>query len=353
MSPGALAPALTADRRRRRQRRICLRRRRRVRQRRFNGARRRGRDESVRRGGNLNSAICESPIPICNLQSTICNLYEALRRARWTRSSSTSTTTAACSSKDEEWSRRRRSRSGARSFTPRAGACRADRTARRPGTDGPGFLTVRPFRYFVVTTLLFAALTAVMTYPQVLHLNDGVHDDGDPLMRRLGPRLGRASAADRAGASSSTPTSSIPSVEHARVLRDAAGAGRWSSRRCTGSAFGPIAHLQPRVPVRLRRCRASGVALLVRPLTGNTVAPDLSPGSSSRSCRTASITTRTCSCSRRSSAARVLGVSPAARTAAACATACCSACSPPARCCRACTTGSSWCRTWQSCAARC
>jgi hypothetical protein len=30
--------------------------------------------------------------------------------------------------------------------------------------------------------LLFTALTAVMTYPQVFHMADGVHDDGDPLM---------------------------------------------------------------------------------------------------------------------------------------------------------------------------
>src|SRR5712691_242914 len=30
--------------------------------------------------------------------------------------------------------------------------------------------------------LLFTALTAVMTYPQVRHMTDGVHDDGDPLM---------------------------------------------------------------------------------------------------------------------------------------------------------------------------
>jgi hypothetical protein len=30
--------------------------------------------------------------------------------------------------------------------------------------------------------LLFTALTAVMTYPQVFHLADGIHDDGDPLM---------------------------------------------------------------------------------------------------------------------------------------------------------------------------
>ena len=37
-------------------------------------------------------------------------------------------------------------------------------------------------RFLVVTLLLFTALTAVMTYPQVLHMMDGVHDPGDPLM---------------------------------------------------------------------------------------------------------------------------------------------------------------------------
>jgi hypothetical protein len=37
-------------------------------------------------------------------------------------------------------------------------------------------------RYLVATLVLFTALTAVMTYPQVLHLTDTVHDDGDPLL---------------------------------------------------------------------------------------------------------------------------------------------------------------------------
>lgn len=36
-------------------------------------------------------------------------------------------------------------------------------------------------RYFLLTLALFTALTAVMTYPQALHLHDRVHDDGDPL----------------------------------------------------------------------------------------------------------------------------------------------------------------------------
>jgi len=37
-------------------------------------------------------------------------------------------------------------------------------------------------RFAAATLVLFTALTAVMTYPQVLHLTDTVHDDGDPLL---------------------------------------------------------------------------------------------------------------------------------------------------------------------------
>jgi len=37
-------------------------------------------------------------------------------------------------------------------------------------------------RFLLRTLLLYTLLTAVMTYPQVLHLRDGVHDDGDPLL---------------------------------------------------------------------------------------------------------------------------------------------------------------------------
>jgi hypothetical protein len=39
-----------------------------------------------------------------------------------------------------------------------------------------------PARILLLALVLFAALTAVMTYPQVLHLRDGVHDEGDPLL---------------------------------------------------------------------------------------------------------------------------------------------------------------------------
>jgi hypothetical protein len=37
-------------------------------------------------------------------------------------------------------------------------------------------------RFVILTGLLFTALTAVMTFPQVLHMRDAVHDDGDPLL---------------------------------------------------------------------------------------------------------------------------------------------------------------------------
>ena len=37
-------------------------------------------------------------------------------------------------------------------------------------------------RFLLVALLLFTVLTAAMTYPQFLHLNDTVHDDGDPLL---------------------------------------------------------------------------------------------------------------------------------------------------------------------------
>ena len=37
-------------------------------------------------------------------------------------------------------------------------------------------------RYVALNLLLFTALTAAMTFPQVLHMRDSVHDDGDPLL---------------------------------------------------------------------------------------------------------------------------------------------------------------------------
>ena len=37
-------------------------------------------------------------------------------------------------------------------------------------------------RFLAASLVLFSLLTAIMTYPQILHMGDGVHDDGDPLL---------------------------------------------------------------------------------------------------------------------------------------------------------------------------
>jgi len=37
-------------------------------------------------------------------------------------------------------------------------------------------------RFLAACLVLFSLLTAIMTYPQILHMRDGVHDDGDPMM---------------------------------------------------------------------------------------------------------------------------------------------------------------------------
>src|SRR5205085_9732195 len=58
----------------------------------------------------------------------------------------------------------------AAAFSPRQGS-RSDRHGR-----------VSTRRFAAWSLLLFTALTAVMTYPQVFHMMEGVHDDGDPLM---------------------------------------------------------------------------------------------------------------------------------------------------------------------------
>jgi Dolichyl-phosphate-mannose-protein mannosyltransferase len=41
---------------------------------------------------------------------------------------------------------------------------------------------VKTGRFLALTLALFVALTAVMTWPQVLRMSDGIHDPGDPLM---------------------------------------------------------------------------------------------------------------------------------------------------------------------------
>jgi hypothetical protein len=47
------------------------------------------------------------------------------------------------------------------------------------GVEGPARKTAR---FLALTLALFVVLTAVMTWPQVLRMTDGVHDPGDPLM---------------------------------------------------------------------------------------------------------------------------------------------------------------------------
>src|SRR5881409_3777916 len=63
----------------------------------------------------------------------------------------------------------RSSRCDAR-LSPRAVRVTTDRRA--PGTRA----------FLAATLVLFTFLTFVMTYPQALHMTDGVHDDGDPFM---------------------------------------------------------------------------------------------------------------------------------------------------------------------------
>src|SRR4051812_31895417 len=63
-----------------------------------------------------------------------------------------------------------RRRKFAAAFLPRRGS-RSDRHA-----------GVSTRRFAAWSLLLFTVLTAVMTYPQVFHMMEGVHDDGDPLM---------------------------------------------------------------------------------------------------------------------------------------------------------------------------
>ena len=121
---------------------------------------------------------------------------EALRRARWTRSSSTSTPTAACGSRTKT-GRSRRCRSGAPSSTRRRrSSSRSENCSRssrrlgdlaRPGDSsdrraGRIASAATTARFLALTLALFVALTAVMTWPQVLRMSDGVHDPGDPLM---------------------------------------------------------------------------------------------------------------------------------------------------------------------------
>src|SRR5437763_1703880 len=65
--------------------------------------------------------------------------------------------------------------------------CRAGRTgrARRAARDSSGRAVSagrQTTTFLALTLIFFSALTAIMTYPQVLRMRDGVHDPGDPLM---------------------------------------------------------------------------------------------------------------------------------------------------------------------------
>src|SRR5207237_985911 len=62
---------------------------------------------------------------------------------------------------------------------------RDDRARRFEGAAGDprvGAFGVSTPRFAALALALFTALTAVMTWPQVAHMRDGVHDPGDPLM---------------------------------------------------------------------------------------------------------------------------------------------------------------------------
>ena len=103
--------------------------------------------------------------------------------------------------------------------------------------------------------LVFTVLTAVMTYPQVSHLHDRVHDDGDPLLETW-ILAWVAHQLPRAPARIFDANIFYPERETLAVLGDAAAAGcprraAALGRRRAGD------RLQPRIPVGVRRvgCR--------------------------------------------------------------------------------------------------
>src|SRR6185503_18739166 len=59
---------------------------------------------------------------------------------------------------------------------------RADRADRHPAGRQHFSPAVSTRRFLAASLVLFSLLTAIMTYPQILHMRDGVHDDGDPMM---------------------------------------------------------------------------------------------------------------------------------------------------------------------------
>ena len=128
-------------------------------------------------------------------------------------------------------------------------------------------LTVSDRARFLARTLaLFIALTAVMTYPQVLHMSrrrarPGRSADGD-----LGAVVGGAPAADRAGAHLRRQHF-LSRAQHAGLFRDAAGA-RPAAAPLPWLGVGPIL-IYNLVFLSGFALSGVGVALLVRRLTGN------------------------------------------------------------------------------------
>ena len=322
-APGALGAGAEADRRRRRERRIRVRRRLR-------------RQLRPRRSC---SASTTRSAPRRPRASDEC----ASTSSRWTRSWSTWRPTAGCGSSTTKTGRpptlqeRRAIIHAARSRR----LSRADRAARASSSSREVLRARR--------CVVFMALTAVMTYPQVLHMSDGVHDPGDPLMVTW-VLAWVAHQLPNAPAQHLRRQHLLSRAQHAGLHRDAAPAGRGGGAAALARRRAD-AGLQPGVSVRLRAvgCRRRAARA---PLTGNAGAAILA-GIVFAFPPTASITRRTCSCSRRSSCRWRCGRSTGCSTAGGCGRRAARRLYARARCCRACTTASFLVPYWRSSAARC
>jgi hypothetical protein len=159
-------------------------------------------------------------------------------------------------------------------------------------------------RFVVLALFIFTVLTAVMTYPQVLHMQTGVHDDGDPLMVTwvlawVAHQLPRAPA----------------HLFDANIFYPERNTLAYSETLLVPGAVAAPLHWLGVHPILIYNLvflsgfalSGVGVALLVRRLTDNNAA--------------AMTTTRTCSCSRRSSFRFRSGRSTVCSTRAGCATA--------------------------------
>ena len=195
--------------------------------------------------------------------------------------------------------------------------------------------------FLALVLVLFVVLTAVMTYPQVLRMSDGVHDPGDPLMVTwvlgwVAHQLPRAP----------------PHIFDANIFYPERNTLAYSETLLVPGLFAAPLHWLGVAPILIYSLvllsgfalSGVGVALLVRRLP----APPFSPASSSRFRPTAWITTPICSCGRPGSFRSRCGGFVALLTAAACATACCSASAMPDAVVR--TTASSWFRMAVVCA---